>query len=148
MAGTSLGSHGATEDKERDEVRKNVPDETAISEKTPVQLAVVLLCISGVIGFTWWASGVQSSLNVLLSGQAREIENNNGVRQRIEKLERDSDLFMQVGSPALRAKLEPLERWKEQVQASGTPAVVELTKRVQSLETALTMHKVILGDQK
>jgi len=112
-----------------------------LGENTAIRLGFVVLILSGVVCFTWWASGVQSSLNVLLSGQSREIEQSNGVRTRIEKLERDTDLFMQVGSPALRARIEPLERWKEQIQSSGSPQVQEIARRMASLELQFETHK-------
>lgn len=127
---------------ERDILRQHEDeDDKTWSEHTPVRLALVILIVSGTIGFTWWASKVQSSLDMLLAGQSREIEHNNGIRQRIEKLERDSDLFMQVGSPALRNRIEPIERWKEQIQSSGSPQVGELSKRLAALEMEWQTHK-------
>lgn len=132
---------GEQRDIEGCEIVKNSEDPQTLSEHTPIRLALVGLILSGVIGFTWWASGVQSSLNVLLAGQAREMEASNGIRQRVEKLERESDLFMQVGSPALRARIEPIELWKQQVTSSGSPQVVELTKRVAAIELFLEAHK-------
>jgi len=123
-------------------------ERTVLGPKTGVRLEYVLALIgacvaliSGIIAFTWWASGVQSSLNVLLAGQSREIEQTNGLRQRVEKLERDTDILMQVGSPAIRNRLEPIERWKEQIQSSGSPHVAELTKRFNELERLFEAHK-------
>lgn len=80
-----------------------------------------LTTVGGIIGFTWWASGVQSSLNVLLAGQAREIENNNGIRQRVERLELDVATMSRVGSPQAQ----------------------DLSKRITALENAFELHKGI-----
>lgn len=111
-----------------------------LGENTAIRLGFVLAILTGVIGFTWWASGVQSSLNVLLSGQSQEASRSNSVQERVAKLERESDLFMQVGSPALRARLEPLERWKEKVDSSGSQPVQEITKRMGALEMRFEAH--------
>lgn len=128
---------------ERDYLKSDDETTVAISENTPIRLALVVLIISGIVGFTWWASGVQSSLNILLAGQVREIEGANSIRSRLEKLERDSDMFTQMGSPALRNRIEPIERWKEQSQANGGPIVMELTKRITDLEIEIKAHRVV-----
>lgn len=117
----------------------------AIGENTVVRLSLAVTLAGAIIGFTWWASGVQSSLNVLVSGQDRQIEASNGLRSRVEKLERESDLFMQVGSPALRARIDPLERWKEQMQSSGSPLAQDLLKRITAIEADLAAHKASDG---
>lgn len=128
----------------QNESEDNHPEPT-VGEHTAIRLSFAILIASGVIGFTWWASGVQSSLNVLIAGQDKQIESSNGIRARVEKLERDSDLFMQVGSPALRARIEPLERWKEQMQSSGSPLAQDLLKRITAIEADLAAHKAADG---
>lgn len=119
-----------------------------IGENTVVRLSLAVTLAGAIIGFTWWASGVQSSLNVLIAGQDKQIESSNGIRSRVEKLERDSDLFMQVGSPALRLRIEPLERWKERMESSGSPLAQDLLKRITAIEADLAAHKASDGSKK
>jgi hypothetical protein len=113
-----------------------------ISERTPVQVGIVILIVSGVISFTWFASSVHSDLTMLLKVQAKQVESDAEMRRRIDGLERTTDILTQVGSPALRARLEPIEHWKDRVDSVGTPQVIELSKRLLALETSFELHKV------
>jgi hypothetical protein len=112
-----------------------------VSENTVVRLGLVVTILAGVVAFTWWASGVNSSLNSLLAGQTRDSEQSTGLRARVETLERATDMFTQVGSPALRPRLDALEKWREQIQSSGSPKMIETERRLNVLEKEFELYK-------
>lgn len=119
---------------------EQMSDLKIIGESTAVKLGVVIALACGIISFTWWASGVQSSLNVLISGQVRGSQTIITLDQRTTLLERSSDIMMSVGSPALRPRLDSLERWRERIDATGSPQVVDIIKRLTVLEGDLKLH--------
>jgi len=79
-----------------------------IGENTMLRLGLVITVMSAVTAFTWWASGVNSSLNTLLAGQRRDIDNSRVLQGRVETLERASDMFTQVGSAESAQRITPL----------------------------------------
>ena len=83
---------------------------SSISENTFVRLGLALI-IGTYIGMSaWWASGISKDVRQILESSKLSSVEYTVLRSRIESLERASDLFTQVGSPALRPRIEALEK--------------------------------------
>lgn len=122
----------------------NDKDETTkavISDRSAIRVGLALT-IGAYIGLSaWWASGIQSKLDVLLNGQKISQADFNGIRTRVESLERSTELFNQVGSPALRPRIEALEKSVDRINTAGSPKLAEMLRRVEELENQFAVHK-------
>lgn len=117
-------------------------DDMTISENTGIRIGLLVGCLGMVVWVATWGARVQTKLDALITFQTAAVAESSKMTARVEKLEQDNLLFMQVGSPALRARLEPLEKEVANLKAVGSPHVAELEKELADLRRAFDIHVI------
>lgn len=99
----------------------------AISDSTPVRLGLIIcllgICAAGFGGWIWWAATISAKMDVLLTQQGAMVQTSNGHSKDIEELKSWRKMIDSVGTPAMMAKTDDLE------------------KKVQELSRQFELHK-------
>lgn len=82
-----------------------------------------------------------TKIDVAIEAQKTLSQDIVAFRTRIESLEQTSRAFTDFGSPALRARIDPIEKSVERINTLGSLPMIELKNRVDQLAKDFDIHK-------
>lgn len=89
---------------------------TVIGESSAIRVGLVLF-LAGYVGTTsWFLSGLNSKVDMLIDLQKTGLNDGSALKLRVETLEKSNELFTQVGSPALRVRVDAIEKSVESLK--------------------------------
>lgn len=86
------------------------PRRTTIGESSVIRVSLALALAAYVGVLMWKVSAISTKVDMILQSQTRYDGDYAAIRTRIEALEKHDDMYMSSGSPALRSRVDVLER--------------------------------------